>query len=131
MESFQESLTDLWKTSETKQLANIFKRYMEDMGIKKWDRRRIDNQNTYLIDGNSTGWNRAQCYFYKDCTKYAENDLGIILRKRSGSYLIVERKGERAFEVDYSGLVHYDEKLLKEIIKDHKPLFDALLKLSA
>lgn len=125
----EEELTKLWKTCETKQLANIFKKYMESMGVKKWDSRRKDNLNTYFIDGKSTGWNRATCYYYKDCVNYADENLLIVLRKRSGSYLIVGKQGKRAFEVDYHGVLHYDEDLLKEILEEHKSLLDALLAL--
>ncbi|NFM84781.1 zinc ribbon domain-containing protein, partial [Clostridium botulinum] len=32
-----------------------------------------------------------------------------------------------AFEVDYSGIRHYEENLLNEIMKEHKPLFDSLM----
>ena len=123
----QEKLTKLWKTCETKKLANIFKKYMESMGVKKWDSRRKDNHNTYIIDGKSTGWNRATCHYYKDCVNYADENLSIVLRKRSGDYLIIAKRGKRAFEVDYHGIVHYDENLLREIMDEHKPLFDILL----
>jgi hypothetical protein len=124
---FGKELIKLWKICETKQLGKVFKYYMESMGVKKWDSKRKDNLNTYLIDGKSTGWNRAQCYFYKDSANYAENNLGIILRKKSGSYLIIEKQGRRAFEVDYHGVLHYDKKLLDEIIEEHAILFSALL----
>lgn len=66
-------------------------------------------------------------FYYKDCVNYADEDLSIVLRKEAGNYLIIQRKGKRAFEIDYSGLKHYDEKLLNEIMNDHKPLFDKLL----
>lgn len=123
-------LTEVWKTCETKQLAKIFKEYMEGIGAEKWDSRRKDNLNTFFIDGKSTGWNRATCYFYKESANYANHNLEIVLRKRAGNYLIVGRKGERAFEVDYSGIRHYDETLLNEIMEEHKPLFDKLISIT-
>lgn len=43
--------------------------------------------------------------------------------------MIIERKGERAFEVDYSGIRHYDETLLNQIVEDHRALFDSLFKI--
>jgi hypothetical protein len=122
----QEKLINLWKVCDTKQLANIFEEYMKSIGVRKHDSRRKDNTNTYMIDGKSTEWNRVQCFYHKDSIEYCHEDLLIVLRKRSGNYFIIQRKNERAFEFDYSGLRHYDEKLLKEIMEDHKPLFDLL-----
>lgn len=119
-----EKLIKLWKTYETKQLANVFEQYMKSIGVKKYDSRRKDNSNTYLIDGKSTNWNRVQCYYHKNSQKYGEEDLLIALRKRAGNYLIIGRQSNRAFEIDYSGIKHYDEALLNEIIKEHKPLFE-------
>ena len=126
-----EKLTALWKRCETKELAKIFEAYMKNIGVKKYSEKNSDAINTYLADGKSTGWNRVSCYYKKDNANYGEEDLAITLRKRSGDYLIIERKLERAFEVDYSGIRHYDEKLLNEIISDHKPLFDELIKIGA
>ena len=119
-----DKLIKLWKTYETKQLANVFEQYMKSIGVKKYDSRRKDNSNTYLIDGKSTNWNRVQCYYHKDSQKYGEEDLLIALRKRAGNYLIIGRQSNRAFEIDYSGIKHYDEVLLNEIIKEHKPSFE-------
>jgi hypothetical protein len=112
---------------ETKQLAEVFKSYMESIEIKKLDRRRKDNSNAYTIHGDCTNWNRVECYYHKDSRDYGMEDLDITLRKRAGYYLIIGRKGERAFERSYDSIVHYDEQLLNEIIKDHKQLFDKLI----
>jgi hypothetical protein len=120
-------LTAVWHKCKTKQLAAIFESYMESIGIRKYDERRKDNTNTYMVDGKSTGWNRVQCYYNKDSTRYCTEDLLLVLRKEAGNYFIIQRKGDRAFEVDYSGVRHHDEALLAEIMKDHKPLFDTLL----
>lgn len=125
----KEKLIEVWKSCKTKQLATVFENYMKSIGVRKHDDRRNDNTNTYMIDGNSTGWNRVQCYYHKDSEKYAEENLLIVLRKKAGDYFIIERKGERAFEVDYSGIRHYEEELLNEIVREHKPLFDTLLKI--
>ena len=122
----QEKLTELWKTCETKQLAKIFKEYMEGMGLKKWDGRKKDNLDTYYVDGKDTNWNRVTCYCYRDTASYANHNLEIVLRKRGGSYLIVGKQGVRAFEVDYRGVLHYEIKLLEEILEEHRPLFDEL-----
>lgn len=121
----KDNLINVLKKCETKQLANIFKNYMESKGVKKLDRRRKDNSVSYLIDGENTSWNRVECYYNNGSEEYGEEDLLIVLRKRSGYYLIVARKGERAFEYDYE-LRHYDEDLLNEIYSEHKELFDSL-----
>lgn len=125
----KEKLTKIWRLCETKQLSEIFEEYMKSIGIRKHDGRRKNNNNTYMIDGHCTGWNRVQCYYHKDSFKYSEENLLIVLRKRAGNYFIIERKGIRAFEVDYSGIRHYEENLLNEIMKEHKPLFDSLMRL--
>jgi hypothetical protein len=122
-------LTEVWKMCETKQLANVFEQYMKSIGVRKYVGRRKDNSNTYMIDAKSTNWNRVQCYYFKDSIKYEDREFLIVLRKEAGNYLIVEKKSKRAFEVDYSGIKHYNEKLLTEIIEEYKPLFDSLFKL--
>jgi hypothetical protein len=121
-------LIKLWKTYTTKRLAEVFKQYAtETLSAKPLVYGRKDNANTYMIDGKSTGWNRVSCYYHKDSSKYGDEDLCIVLRKKAGDYLIIGRKGIRTFEIDYSGTRHYDEKMLNEIIADHKPLFEMLL----
>ena len=121
----KDKLINVLKKCETKQLANIFKKYMESKAIRKIDRRRKDNSISYLVAVEETSWNRVECYYNNGSEKYSEEDLLIVLRKRSGYYLIVERNGVRAFEYDYE-LKHYDEALLNEIYSDHKELFDSL-----
>ncbi len=125
----KEKLTKVWQLCETKQLAEMFEKYMKSIGVRKYDGRRKDNNNTYMTDGNCTRWNRVQCYYHKDSVKYSKENLVIVLRKRAGNYFIIERKGIRAFEVDHSGISCYEENLLNEIMKEHKPLFDSLIKL--
>lgn len=122
----KKELMNLWDTCKTKQLAKIFKEYMESNNISKFDRRKKDNSNTYLISGSCTNWNRVDCYFYKDSADYGKENLEISLRKKSGNYMIISRNGIRAFECDYTGIITYNTKLLENILKDHKPLFDKL-----
>lgn len=121
-----EKLTKVWEQMETKQLAKIFEEYMQSMGIRKYDRRRKNNVNTYIIDGKTTNWNKVEIYYQKESLKFGEENLSITLRKRSGNYFIIQKKSIRAFEVDYSGVRHYDECLLNEIYNEHKQLFDNL-----
>ncbi|NFH74175.1 zinc ribbon domain-containing protein [Clostridium botulinum] len=112
---------------DTKELARVFVEYMISIGVKKLDRRKKDKRNTYSVHGDCTNWNRVECYYHKDSTEYCSEDLDITLRKRAGYYLIIGRKGERAFERSYDSIVHYDEKLFNEIVQDHKKLFQMIL----
>ncbi|EJT5919105.1 zinc ribbon domain-containing protein [Clostridium perfringens] len=120
----KDKLLKIWQLSNTKQFAGIFEEYMKELGVRKYDGRRKDNSNSYLIDAKSTGWNRVQCFYHKDSTEYGEENLLVVLRKEAGNYFIIQRKGERAFESDYSGIRHYDEELMKEILGEHRILFD-------
>ncbi len=123
-----EKLTKIWRSCQTFELAMIFEGYMQDIGAKKADGRRKNNNNTYIVDGKSTSWNRVECYYNKDSIRYGEENLLLVLRKDAGDYLIIQRKNKRAFEVDHNGVSQFDENLLKEITDEHKPLFDALIK---
>lgn len=125
-----EKLTNVWRKCGTMELAMMFENYMKSIGARKRDERRNDNNNTYMIDGKSTHWNRVQCYYHKDSTKYCEENLLLVLRKKAGDYFIIQRKENRAFEVDYSGLRHYDEALLNKIMEEHKPLFETLFRVT-
>lgn len=123
----KDKLFEVLDVCETKQLAEIFKNYMEKIGVRKLDRRRKDKTNTYSVHGDCTNWNRVECYYHKESQAFSEEDLDITLRKRAGYYLIIGRKGKRAFERSYDSIVHYDEKLLNEIVREHKSLFDKLI----
>lgn len=124
----KEKLIKFQSERETKELAVMFEKYMKNMGFRKVDGRKKDNSNSYRVDGDCTNWNRVECYYYKDNdTRYENMDLGITLRKRSGNYMIVERKMVRAFEVSYGKIICYDEKLLEEIIEEYKGLFELML----
>jgi hypothetical protein len=125
----KDKLFKILDVCETKQLAKIFKSYMRGIGVKKLDKRRKDNSNTYSTHGDCTNWNRVECYYHTSSREYGMEDLDITLRKRAGYYLIIGKKGQRAFERSYDSIVHYDEELLNEIIKEHKPLFDELINL--
>ena len=126
----QEKLIELWKRCKTKQLAKIFKDYMQKLGATKWDYRKKVSINTFYAESTCGNWNRTNCMYLKDSTKFYEHDLEIVLRKEAGNYLIISRKNERAFEVDCSGIRRYDKELLEEIIADHKPLFDKLFEIA-
>ncbi|NFF21824.1 zinc ribbon domain-containing protein [Clostridium botulinum] len=112
---------------DTKELARVFVEYMISIGVKKLDRRKKDKRNIYSVHGDCNNWNRVECYYHKDSTEYCSEDLDITLRKRAGYYLIIGRKGERAFERSYDSIVHYNEKLFNEIVQDHKKFFQMIL----
>lgn len=85
----KDKLINVLKKCETKQLANIFKNYMESKGVKKLDRRRKDNSVSYLIDGENTSWNRVECYCNNGSEEYGEEDLLILFdscKKRGKSF---------------------------------------------
>lgn len=104
---------------------------MAEIGAKKLDRRRKDTSNTYRIDGDSTNWNRVKCYYYRnsgDYQKYGQFEFCITLRKRAGSYLLIEVGNtnchiERPYEISYGKVIRYDKELMKELIKKHHKLF--------
>lgn len=123
-------LTKVWKTMSAEELAYFFKNYMVyDLNAKQVRHNTKDYTNSYRIDGNSSRWNKVYFDYYKGKEGgFGNEDLEIIFRQRAGDYLIICRKRERAFEVDEIGIKGYDEKLLKEIVADHKPLFDMLEK---
>ena len=124
----KDKLTKVWKTYSTKKLAKIFESYMQSIGARKYDGRREDNSNSYLISKDTPNWCRVQLYYHKNAWDFGNEDLLIVLRKKAGNYLIVEKKDVRAFEVDDYGIKHYEEDLLKEIIEENKPLFDSIFK---
>lgn len=126
MDNIKDELTRYYNELETKQLADIFIEYMQELGIKKCDMRRNDNFNTYWVDGKSENWHRTMCHYYKDTELFSNDDIGIILRKNYGHYLIIQRRMKRAFEISHGEIIAYDEHLLKEIMEDHGRLFEML-----
>lgn len=131
MSPIEEILKKYYEIHDTKDLALLFENYMKEIGAKKLDRRKKDTSNTYQIDGNSTNWNRVECYYYKnseDYKKYGKFDFCITLRKRSGSYLLIEVGSpnediKRSYEISYGKVINYDKDLLKDLIKRHPKLF--------
>lgn len=125
----KEKLVKLINVLETKQLANIFKIYMKERNIKKFDGRKKENSNTYFVYGKDEGWDRVYCIYYNDKDI---NDIDIVFRKRAGLYLIIKRGARIIFEHSFNGTVfntYYDELLFNQINKEHKALFDELFKL--
>lgn len=125
----KDKLYKLLDILETKQLAKIFKDGMEAKGIRKLDRRRKDNSKVYMIDGDTTNWNRVECYYRTDNKDWNNSDLEITLRKRAGYYLILEYKGERVFERSWNDIVYYNEEGVNELVGTYKKFFDELFNL--
>lgn len=124
-----DNLKKLLDVLETKQLAKIFRKYVKEQNIKKFDGRKKDNNNTYFVEGNDEGWDRVICMVtdYKDFT-----GIEIVLRKRAGRYLIVRYGARTVFEADFDGRnrkSYFDKLLFNEIYKNHKALFDELFRL--
>ena len=131
MSNIEEILKQYYETYDTKDLALLFENYMREIGAKRLDRRRKDTSNTYQIDGDSTNWNRVECYYYKnsgDYQRYGKFDFCITLRKRSGSYLLIEVGSpnediKRPYEISYGKVIKYDKDLMEDLIKRHPKLF--------
>lgn len=127
-------LENYYKMQDTRDLAFLFKSYMAEIGAKKLDRRRKDTSNTYRIDGDSTNWNRVECYYYRnsgDYQKYGQFEFCATLRKRAGSYLLIKVGSpngeiERPYEISYGEVVRYDKELMEELIKKHPILFEMM-----
>lgn len=134
MINIEEILENYYRTKDTRDLANLFKRYMHEIGARKLDRRRKDTSNTYQIDGSSTNWNRVQCYFYRaseDHKCYGKFEFSIVFRKRAGDYLLIEVGSssgdiERPYEISCGKLIHYNKELLAELVKLHQKLFEMM-----
>ena len=100
---------------------------MQSIGARKVDGRRKDNSNTYIIDGDDTNWNRVSCYYYKENNlTYGQESFEIVMRKRSGYYLLIEQQDTRPFETDGKHILHYDEKLMKQLINEYSGFFELL-----
>ena len=131
MSCIEDILKQYYRNHDTRDLALLFENYMEEIGARKLDRRRKDTSNTYQIDGDSTDWNRVECYYYRnsgDYQRYGGFEFCITLRKRAGDYLLIEVGGvneeiKRPYEISCGEIVNYDKELLTELIKNHPKLF--------
>lgn len=131
MTNIESILAEYYENHDTRDLALLFEQYMQEIGARKLDRRRKDTSNTYKIDGESTGWNRVECYYYKnsgDYQRYGKFAFCITFRKRAGDYLLIEVGNEseeikRPYEISFGKIIHYDKELLTELIKEHPKFF--------
>lgn len=130
--------TDFLNQKSTHDLADIFKHYMQELHakpVKPYEKHTKNTDNTYLIDGKSTDWNRVECYYYrhdKDCEKYGNFEFDITMRKEYGKYLLIQlgmpqsknNRIDQILEISYNEIKHLNEKKLKKFIeKDHPKLF--------
>lgn len=114
---------------ETKQLANIFKTYMKERNIRKFDGRKKENNNTYFVYGKDEAWDRVYCIYYNDKNF---NDIDIVFRKRAGLYLILKRGQKIIFEHSFNGTTfntYYDEVLFNQMNEEHNTFFNELFNL--
>lgn len=125
----KDKLIGLIDKLETRQLANIFKYYMEENNIRKFDNRRKDNSNTYFTYGKDEGWDRVYCIY---CNDKDVNDIEIVFRKRAGLYLTIKRGSRAILDHYFNGVrfnTYYDEILFNKLYEDYKGFFDELFKL--
>ena len=109
---------------------------MSGIGARNLDCRQKDTSNTYSIDGDSTNWNRVQCYYYRnngDWKEYGKFEFKIAFRKKAGDYLLIEvgsSNGDiaRPYEISYGDVIHYNEELLTKLVEQHPKLFEMLSK---
>lgn len=131
MTPIEDILKQYYEKYDTGDLATLFRGYMKEIGASKLDRRKKDTSNTYIVDGDSTNWNRVECYYHKnsgDWQQYGKFDFCITLRKRAGSYLLIEvgsPEGDikRPYEISYGKVVCFDKDLLMDLVKRHPKLF--------
>lgn len=134
MTAIEDILEQYYKKHDTKDLANLFQAYMTEIGASKLDKRKKDSSNTYRIDGETTNWNRVECYYYRnqdDYEKYGKFEFCITLRKRAGDYLLIEVGNEkqeikRPYEISCGKVVHFDKDLLTELVSKHPKLFSMM-----
>lgn len=132
MDGLKTILTKYYETYDTKDLATLFQKYMVSIGANKLDRRRKDTSNTYMVDGEYSHWNKVECYYYRnsgDYKRYGDFEFSLVLRKRNGSYFLIElghresNSIERAFEVSRGDIICASSNLMYEIVQSHRPLF--------
>jgi len=125
----KDKLIKLIDKLETRQLANIFKAYMEENNIRKFDNRKKENSNTYFVHGKDEAWDRVYCIYYNDKDI---NDIEIVFRKRAGLYLIIKRGARVIFDHSFNGTrfnTYYDEILFNKLYEEYKDFFEELFKL--
>lgn len=121
----KDKLVGFYRTWTTRKLAKAFSEYAKSLGLRKWDGRRNDNSNTFFTEGKDEGWDRVICSIVDPEKK--EQHIQIVLRKYS--YLLIQVGEKRIFEYDSKkDLIECDDEMLKEAMKNHKALFDVLLK---
>lgn len=99
---------------------------MREMGFEKKDGRK-KHQNKVYTAYNDYG-NRATCGAYaNDNAEYGNEIFQVVCRKSAGDYLIIGYNGERVFECDFRGVIHYDEEKLLKCVEEYKPFFKGII----
>jgi len=110
-------------------MLRIFKDYAESRGYKDGSRRKKDHAMTYCAFDEFGNGAKGCCYLYRTDAQFDgyEPELMLCLRVWNGQYFIISNGGERFCEVDQSGYIwHWNPKRLRDVINEHKILFDML-----
>lgn len=125
-ESTNLNLIRYWENAEVNGVIYQFEQAMQELGFEKKDRRK-KHQNKVYTAYNDYG-NRATCGAYaNDNAEYGKEIFQVVCRKSAGDYLIIGYNGERVFECDFRGVIHYDEEKLLKCVEEYKPFFKGII----
>lgn len=122
----REQLIRYWKNTWVNGVIYRFEQAMQEMGFEKKDRRK-KHQNKVYTAYNDYG-NRATGGAYaNDNVEYGNEIFQVVCRKSAGDYLIIGYNGERVFECDFRGVIHYNEEKLLKCVEEYKPFFRGII----
>lgn len=126
-ESLLESVKTCLNDTDIDDMGAIFSMYCKNtLGLSKRDRRKKDNRNTYYASSKGYNGNKIECGIYGNKTEFLGERLYIVLRKRSGWYIVIGENNAKRL-VEYDGQVrHYDPDGLRNLIDQHPVLFKKL-----
>ena len=113
---------------EVDELEYVFSSYCQNtLGLRRLDRRRKDNRNTYYASSKGYNGNKTECGIFHGRTQnFLDESLYIVLRKRSGRYIVIgKNNAERYLEID-TEVRHYDPEKLHALMREHSALFRKL-----
>lgn len=133
-ESLLNDIKNYMRNATVGSLEHTFETYCERNGIRKYDGRMKDNDDTYQI--GREGAARVECVIYgkskgEDRAIDRETKLQIVLRKIGGEYLIITDKRigveKRAVEVMMPDKVlNYQPERVRALMRAYKGLFDMM-----
>lgn len=126
-ESLLQSVKNCLDNTDVCDMEAIFSHYCKDtLKLKKRDRRRKDNRNTYYASSECYNGNKVECGIYGNNATFLGEKLYIVLRKRSGRYIIIGENNANRF-VEWDGeLRHYEPDSLRKMIDKYPELFKSL-----